>query len=116
MRRLLLIAALASACSANDSIPAPQVAAVQPDTASVGSLVTITGAYFCQRPDLGGEVDPGPCAVVDGLVHFAAIPATPTVWTDTSIQVEVPQGAAGTLDVSISVAGRTSNAVPFVTQ
>ena len=107
---LVLVVWLAG-CTANDDVPAPQLSAVSPASARAGSVVTITGAYLCQQPDTGNE-DPLSCANM-GSVQFGTSPATPTLWSDTTISVEVPSLAPATLDLSALVAGRSSNAISF---
>ncbi len=111
-----LVAALAacaacSACSANDDVPAPLISSIVPSHAPAGSVVTIAGSYFCQRPQNGSNEDPN-CDIV-GTVHFGQAPGTPSSWMDTSIMVEVPPGVAGTVDVTITALGKTSNSVSF---
>jgi hypothetical protein len=49
-----------------------------------------------------------------GAVMFDTTPGVMTAYTDTSVLVEVPALAPGTLGVSVSVAGRSSNRVDFV--
>ena len=109
MRTLLV--ALLLGCSANDSIPAPIVAAVQPDHAPVGAVVTVTGQYFCQTPPME---DPN-CSVA-GSVHFGTTPGIPTTWMDTEIMVEVPNGITGTVDIQVTAMGKQSNTVSFTVQ
>lgn len=104
----MLLLALLLGCSANDDIPAPQVAAVTPDHAPVGAVVTVSGQYFCQTPPME---DPN-CGVA-GTVHFGTIPATPSTWMDTAIMVEVPTGITGTVDVEVTAMGKQSNTVSF---
>jgi hypothetical protein len=102
-----------TACSANDDIPAPIVSSVVPDTAPVGSVVTVSGSYFCQRPPSKSE-DPTCTAI--GTVRFGALSGIPSVYTDTTIMVEVPAGASGVVDLSVTAAGRTSNSITFTAQ
>jgi hypothetical protein len=111
MRALLALAMSAVlACSANDDIPAPIVSAVVPDHAPANSVVVVSGSYFCGRPRSAVE---DPTCAVSGAVHFGAVPGTPSTYTDVSIMVEVPAGASGATDVTVTAAGRTSNAVAF---
>jgi hypothetical protein len=49
-------------------------------------------------------------------VQFGALAGTPSVYTDTSIMVEVPAGASGRADITITAAGRTSNSIEFTAQ
>ena len=110
---LVLLALGLAACSANDDIPAPQVSAVLPATATSGAVVTVEGSYFCQRPATGNE---DPLCTSTGEVSFGASPGTISQWTDTAITVEVPQGIAGTVDLTVIVNGRSSNPVSFRVQ
>lgn len=107
MRWLFLLAA---ACSANDDIPAPQVASVTPDHAPAGAVVLVDGSYFCQR---GDTMDEEPMCQTTGGVNFGASPGTVSSWSDTAIMVEVPQGVEGTVALSVTVAGRPSNSISF---
>jgi hypothetical protein len=109
MRCLWLIALLA-ACSASDDVPSPQLASVSPSHAPSGSVVMVSGSYFCQRPD-NGEEDPT-CDSV-GIVDFGTVPGTTTTWADNAIMVEVPHGNAGDVDLSVSAGGRISNSISF---
>ncbi|MDB4956135.1 MAG: hypothetical protein JWO36_3704 [Myxococcales bacterium] len=115
----LIAVSLASAlsvalgCSANDDVPAPQISSVTPDHSPVGSVVTIVGNYFCQRPNTGNE---DPTCAVSGTVNFETSPATPSQWSDTAIMVEVPALTAGSADVVVTAAGRTSNPVSFIVE
>ena len=70
----------------------------------------LAGSYFCQRPPNGQE-DPTCDAV--GVVDFGTVPGTTTSWADNTIMVEVPHGNVGAVDVSVSAAGRISNAISF---
>ncbi|HTR56075.1 MAG TPA: IPT/TIG domain-containing protein [Kofleriaceae bacterium] len=108
--KLLVVAVALAACSANDDVPAPIVAAVTPDQGQPGAIVTVTGSYFCQRPE--GTTDDPNCDVA-GTVHFGAVPATPSTWSDTAIMVEVPEGISGEEAVQVTADGRTSNTVGF---
>ncbi len=111
MRRLAVVLVLAAAsCTANDDVPAPIVASVTPSSANPGSVLTIAGSYLCQQP--GSDEDPLDCQNM-GEVDFGDSPVAPIMWTDTSISVEVPNLDTGEIDVSVSVAGRTSNSVSF---
>jgi IPT/TIG domain-containing protein len=105
-------AALLAGCSANDDVPSPLVANVEPDHAPAGALVTLHGNYFCQRPELSGA----PLCDASGSVHFGAAPGIPTLWSETAIAVEVPSGVAGRVSVTVIAGGRTSNAVPFTAE
>ena len=110
MRAAAIALALAG-CSANDDIPAPQIANVVPNHGTAGQVVMVDGTYFCQRPQNGSDQDPN-CMVI-GSVAFGGVPGTTVSWMDTSIMVEVPQVAPGRADVQVTAAGRTSNSVAF---
>jgi hypothetical protein len=112
----LLLAVLAAACSANDDIPAPSVGSVVPDRGAAGTLVLVSGMYFCQAPENGSDDDPDPMCTSTGDVHFGAAPGTPTNWSDTQIQVEVPDGLSGPVDLTVIAAGRASNAITFTAE
>jgi hypothetical protein len=109
-----LLASLAPvACTANDDIPAPAIASVTPNQATPGTPVVIAGSYFCQQTEAGsGETDPLACRVT-GAVLFGTAQTDAQQYTDTSITVDVPQLAAGTVSVAVTVAGRVSNSVDF---
>jgi hypothetical protein len=104
-----LLASSAFGCSANDDVPAPQVSSVTPDQAAPGSTVVVNGSDFCQQA--ATSEDPLACDNMGGVV-FGVEHATSVQYTDTSITVEVP-GGAGTVQLAVSVAGRTSNAISF---
>ncbi|HEX3766007.1 MAG TPA: IPT/TIG domain-containing protein [Kofleriaceae bacterium] len=114
MRTLPLIAWLGlSACSANDDVPAPAIGAVQPDRAAPGVSVTVSGSSLCQEPRTdGSDGDPLACDHV-GTVLFDTAPGVATSYTDTAVIVEVPSLPPGPVDLSISVAGRSSNHLSF---
>lgn len=111
MIRAAAIAIALAGCSANDDIPAPQIANVVPSHAPSGQVVVVNGMYFCQRPQGGSDQDPN-CTVI-GTVAFGGVPGTAVSWTDSAIMVEVPQAVAGRADVQVTAAGRTSNSVAF---
>ncbi|HEX4422382.1 MAG TPA: IPT/TIG domain-containing protein [Kofleriaceae bacterium] len=109
------VAGALGGCSANDDVPSPMLSNVQPDHASPGALVTLTGDHFCQQPQpTPGDDDEGP-PVCDstGDVHFGAAPGTPAMWSDTQISVEVPDGISGRVDLTVIAGGRASNAISF---
>jgi hypothetical protein len=101
-----------AACSANDDVPAPLVSSVVPDRAPAGALVTVNGDYFCQLP---GDMEDPLCDTV-GQVQFGAAPGTPSLWSETQIMVEVPQGIAGDVPLTVIALGRASNAITFTAQ
>jgi hypothetical protein len=103
-------------CSANDDVPAPQLSTVQPDHAPAGAVVSITGAHLCQAPASGsGSGDDDPICT-GGTVNFGTAPGTATTWTDAMVTAEVPAGIVGQVDLSVSVDGRTSNAIHFTAE
>jgi uncharacterized protein (TIGR03437 family) len=108
--KALVVMALLCGCSANDDIPSPLISTIVPDHAPPESLVTVSGSYFCQRPDTGND---DPTCDITGTVTFGQAPATPTDYSDTAITVEVPQGITGSVDVTVQAAGRSSNSVSF---
>ena len=114
MSRLWLVVVVALvACSANDDVPAPQLGSVVPARATAGTVVTVVGNYFCQRPNTGNE---DPLCDTTGQVNFGASAGTVTSWSDTTIMVEVPQGALGPVVLSVIVNGRSSNPISFTVQ
>lgn len=117
MRALPLIGWLVlSACSANDDVPAPAIAGVQPNHALSGTTVMVSGSYLCQDPRAeGSDIDPLACGHV-GAVLFDTAPGVVSSYTDTLVLVEVPALAPGTFSVAISVAGRSSNRIGFVVE
>jgi hypothetical protein len=105
-----------SACSANDDVPAPAIAAVQPDHAVPGTTVQVSGSYLCQAPRTGGnDVDPLACEHM-GAVMFDTAPGLVTSYTDTLVLVDVPALPAGRSSVVVSVAGRSSNRLDFIVE
>ena len=110
MAKLLWSLLLVAACSANDDVPAPQLSSVVPDHATPGAIVVVSGNYFCQRPNTGIE---DPTCDSTGEVSFGASPGTISNWMDTQIMVEVPQGALGSVTLSVIVNGRSSNGTSF---
>jgi hypothetical protein len=112
--RFAVVAALLAACSANDDIPAPQVASITPDQGPANAVVQVDGSYFCQRPE--GTLQDPTCPSIAGSVQFGQVPETPVTWQDTAIQVEVPSGVTGSVAVSVTAMGRASNSVSFTVQ
>jgi len=109
MVRFIALMALLAACSANDDFPAPQIASIAPDHATAGTAVLIAGDYFCHQ----SEEDPeGPPCTTMGAVYFGTTIANTLQYEETQIMVEVPSGA-GSVDVTVSVAGERSNAIAF---
>jgi hypothetical protein len=108
--RVVIIALLVAGCSANDDIPSPMISSIVPDHGPGGSVVTVAGSYFCQRPDTGTD---DPTCDISGIVDFGEAPGAPSSYTDTAIMVEVPAGITGAVDVTVVAAGRMSNSVTF---
>jgi Flp pilus assembly protein TadG len=81
--------------------PKPCISGVSPraETTAGGTSVTISGANFFG----GGTV----CAV--SAVNFGANPATVTSCSDTRLVVTNPAGAAGTVDITVTTPGGTSD-------
>jgi len=96
------------ACSGNDDVPAPHIASVMPAHAPAGISVMVVGDHFCQQPDAGSDRDPLPCENT-GAVLFGETPGTVGTYQDSTISVEVPSLPPGTIDVTVTVAGRRSN-------
>jgi len=67
----------------------------------VGASITITGSNFGLTQAQGSST-----------ITFGGISATPTSWSDTSIDTSVPAGAA-TGNVVVTVGGIPSNGLPF---
>jgi uncharacterized protein (TIGR03437 family) len=101
---------LLGACSANDDIPAPALSDLVPAHAPPGAVVELDGNYFCQRPETGQD---DPTCAQSGTVEFGTVPANSSLWSDTAVMASVPEGLTGSVDVSVSAAGRTSNTVSF---
>lgn len=79
--------------------PAPSIATVLPNSGPINSPVTITGTNF---------------KAVQGTstIKFNGVSATPSSWSDTSINVSVPVSAT-TGPVTVTVDGVASNSVTF---
>jgi RHS repeat-associated protein len=78
---------------------APSIASLSANSGTVGTSVTIAGTNFGSTEGFS-------------TVTFNGTPATPTGWSDTSIVVPVPSGAA-TGNVIVTVGGVASNGVTF---
>jgi hypothetical protein len=77
----------------------PEIASLDPARGSQGDTVTITGQYFSP-------------AALDNKVAFNGAPAVVTAATETQLKVLVPDEASSG-DVTVTVAGKVSNGVPF---
>lgn len=80
-------------------LPTPSITNLNPTSGEIGDSVTITGTNF---GDTQGT----------STVKFNGTTATPTDWTDTSIDVPVPSGAT-TGNVVVTVSGVASAGVNF---
>ncbi len=80
-------------------IEALSISGISPTSGLVGSTLTISGAGFGATQS-------------DSVVAFDTIPATPISWSDGTIVVTVPSGAA-TGPVSVTVAGNTATGPTF---
>src|SRR5262249_61949985 len=79
--------------------PIPTLASLSPSSGPIGTAVTISGTNFGATQ--GASV-----------VTFNGTPATPTSWSDTTINVATPTGAT-TGNVVVMVGGQASNGLPF---
>jgi hypothetical protein len=79
--------------------PPPAITSLSPAYGPVGTLVTINGANFGSTQG-------------SGTVSFNGTNATPTSWSVGSIVAAVPTGATSG-NITVTVAGQVSNAVPF---
>jgi hypothetical protein len=106
-------AVAAAGCSANDDIPAPELGSIVPSQAAGGAIVAISGSYLCQEPSPGSD-EPGFQCNSDGVISFGQTPATATTdWTDTGVMVEVPSIMSGSVSVTATMNGITSNSISF---
>ena len=80
-------------------LPTPSITSLTPSSGPAGAVVTIAGTNF-------GATQGSSTVVFDNTT------ATPTAWSNTSIQVPVPTGAA-TGNVVVTVSGVASNGVSF---
>ena len=81
------------------TVPAPEIAALNPATGAVGTSIEITGANFGESQGAS-------------RVSFNGTEAAPTSWSGTRIEVPVPEGA-GTGAVVVTVEGQVSNGEVF---
>jgi len=82
-------------------VPGPSLSTLSLTQGPVGATITITGSGF------GGSQAQG-----SSTITFNGTPATPTSWSDTSIDTSVPAGAT-TGNVVVTVGGTPSNGLPF---
>ncbi len=88
-----------SISSATFAVINPVIAGLTPSAASVNGLVTISGSGFGENPDVS-------------QVQIDGVTASINSWSDISVQVKVPSGAA-TGPVTVTEDGVTSNSVQF---
>jgi YD repeat-containing protein len=81
----------------NVSLSTPNIGALTPAAAPVGTVIVISGTNF---------------GVSQGTVTFDGTTATPTLWTNTNITVPVPTGAK-TGNVVVTAGGAASSGVKF---
>ena len=97
---------LAVGCAADGD--GPELQAVTPHRAGAGATVTVTGARLCGESceNAGGAIRIG----VDMPVQVSEIIA----YDDTAAMFRIPTIAApGHTEITLTVAGRTSNAIHF---
>ncbi|NPV58246.1 MAG: hypothetical protein HPY75_01120 [Actinobacteria bacterium] len=81
--------------------PPPAITSIAPDKGEAGTEVTIAGTDF---GDSQGS----------SYVSFGSVQATQYLsWSDTQIKVKVPAEVSGTVGVTVTTGGGTSNAVEF---
>jgi sugar lactone lactonase YvrE len=78
---------------------APTISSITPNSGSIGTVVTISGANFGTTQG-------------SSTVTFNGITATPSSWSNTSIMAPVPTGASSG-PLVVTVAGAPSNGVQF---
>jgi hypothetical protein len=99
MRGSVVFAVIAaSACSANDDMPAPQISSVSPNHGPAGNVVLVSGSYFCHQP---ATEDPLSCSNI-GSIEFGTSVAVASQYTDNSIMVDVPNGT-GSVQIVVEV-------------
>ena len=84
----------------NFVVPPPTISDINPQVASVGNPVTISGAHF-------GATQAG------SIITFNGVTATPTTWSDSSILVPVPTVKATTGNIVVTVNGVASSGMPI---
>jgi endoglucanase len=80
--------------------PAPAISSIAPVSAAPGASITIAGTNFSTTANAN-------------IVTFGSATAQVSAATATSLQVIVPNIASGAVNVTVSVAGKTSNALGF---
>jgi hypothetical protein len=81
-------------------LPTPTITSLSPNSGPVGASITISGSSF--GPSQGS-----------GSVTFNGIFAAPTSWSDTSIVVPIPAGAATGQVFVVTTSGISSNGASF---
>jgi hypothetical protein len=108
MRTVALAISLVG-CAVSADVPPPAIARGRPCAS-----IVVAGDHFCHQPEPeDGEVDPLACEVT-GTVQFGVAPATIDQYAQTLITVHVAELMPGEVEVSVVVAGVTSNHVDFV--
>lgn len=80
--------------------PAPAISSIAPVSAAPGASITIAGTNFSATANAN-------------VVTFGSATAQVSAATATSLQVTVPNIASGAVNVTVSVAGKTSNVLGF---
>jgi endoglucanase len=80
--------------------PAPTITSIAPVTGAPGASITISGTNFSTTANAN-------------IVTFGTATAVVSAATATSLSVAVPNIAAGAVNVTVAVAGKTSNAASF---
>jgi len=106
-----LAALMAAACVGEEDIPLPRIGAVVPAAAAPGSSAALTGAHFCG--EAAGDDEPGGTICAGGDVLFGTAAAEVVTWQDDRIDVVVPAGPPGVVDVVVVAEGRRSSPVSF---
>jgi len=82
------------------TVPAPTITSVSPTSGRYGTAVTIAGSSFGSNQAAGSST-----------VTFGGTAATPTSWSDGSIGVPVPTGAAGgVVAITVKVGAQSTSA------
>jgi hypothetical protein len=117
VRIVLGIAVASLGCTAGDDIHTPSIASVNPTRATIGTSIVVSGSYFCAQvePAVPDDIDPLACKNI-GTVQFGSLPVSASQYTDTEITVPVPDVSPGSIQLRVSVSGRTSNQVSFTVE
>lgn len=98
--RLFVVVGTSLASNGVNLVIGPHIASLSPTFGAVGTSVTVFGSSFGATQSTS-------------TITFNGKAATPTSWSDTSIVVPVPVGAA-TGNVVVTVNGLSSTGVPFL--